>query len=129
VGSEIAGRLLRVSNPRHIAGTGFAAPAAGKRHAARRSTPARLTVDDEGRIKAKGVSSGDKVAMIAGTGTGAIVGTIAAGGKGLLCMIGGGATLVHWLTKRHMEVPAGTELIMEISRPMTVISTPMSAGN
>jgi hypothetical protein len=44
-------------------------------------------------------------------------------------MIGGGAAVVHWLTKRHpVDVPAGTELIMEISRPMTVSSTPLTAG-
>jgi len=143
VGSSITGRLLRVSDPRRIGGSGsmHLLPESvmlpnGKSFMINASmvdtsTPSKLTVDDEGRIKSKGISSGDKVEMVAGTGTGAIIGTIADGGKGLLIgsMIGGGATVVHWLTKRHpVDVPAGTELIMEINRPMTVSSTPMNAG-
>jgi hypothetical protein len=143
VGASISGRLLRVSDPRRIAGSGSLRllPESvmlpnGKSFAINASlvdtsTPSTLTVDDEGRIKSKGVTSGDKVEMIAGTGTGAIIGTIAAGGKGLLIgsMIGGGATVVHWLTKRHpVDVPAGTELILEINHPMTVSDTPLNAG-
>jgi hypothetical protein len=56
---------------------------------------------------------------------------VIAGGKGMLfgSMIVGGATVIHWLTKRHsVDVPAGTELIMEISHPMTVSSAPLRAG-
>jgi hypothetical protein len=143
VGSSITGRLLRVSDPRRIGGSGsmHLLPESvmlpnGKSflinaNMVDTSTPSTLTVDDEGRIKAKGINSGDKVEMVAGTGTGAIIGTIAGGGKGLLIgsMIGGGATVVHWLTKRHpVDVPSGTELIMEINRPMTVSSSPMNAG-
>ena len=143
VGASVTGRVLRVTDPRRIAGTGslHMMPESvmlpnGQSYAINASmvdtsTPKKLTVDDEGRIKAKGVSSGDKAEMVAGTGVGAIVGTISAGGKGLLfgSMIGGGATVVHWLTKRHpVEVPAGTELIMEVSRPMTVSSEPIIAG-
>ena len=143
VGASITGRLLRITDPRRIAGTGslHMMPESvmlpnGQSYVINASmvdtsTPKKLTVDDEGRIKAKGVSSSDKTEMVAGTGVGAIMGTIAAGGKGMLfgSMIGGGATVVHWLTKRHpVEVPAGTELIMEVSRPMTVSSEPMIAG-
>jgi hypothetical protein len=143
VGSSITGRLLRVSDPRRIGGSGsmHLLPESvmlpnGKSFLINASmvdtsTPSKLTVDDEGRIKSKGINSGDKVEMVAGTGTGAIIGTIAGGGKGFLIgsVIGGGATVVHWLTKRHpVDVPAGTELIMEINRPMTVSSTPLTAG-
>ncbi len=143
VGASITGRLLRVSDPRRIAGTGSLRllPESvmlpnGQSYAINASmvdtsTPKKLTVDDEGRIKARGLNGGDKAEMIAGTGTGAIAGTIIGGGKGLLVgsMIGGGATFVHWLTKRHpVDVPAGTELIMEVSRPMTISSEPMQAG-
>ncbi len=142
-GAAINGRLLRVSDPRRIAGVGsvrmlpetvllpngksFAISAA----MVDTSTPKKLKVDDEGRIKAKGLSSGDKIEMVSGTGAGAVVGIIAAGSKGFLVgsMIGGGVTVVHWLTKRHsVEVPAGTELIMEINRPMNVSEMPLSAG-
>ena len=143
VGASITGRLLRVSDPRRIAGTGSlrlrperVMLPTGESYAISASmvdtsTPKKLTVDDEGRIKARGFNGGDKTEMIAGTGTGAIAGTIIAGGKGTLVgsMVVGGATVVHWLTKRHpVDVPAGTELIMEISHPMTVSSTPLQAG-
>lgn len=142
-GASISGHLLRVSDPRRITGTGSLRlrPESvtlpnGQSYAISASmvdtsTPKKLTVDDEGRIKARGFNGGDKTEMIAGTGAGAIAGTIIAGGKGTLfgSMIVGGATVVHWLTKRHpVDVPAGTELIMEINHPMTVSSTPLLAG-
>lgn len=143
IGASISGRLLRVSDPRRIAGTGSLRllPESvilpdGQKYAISASivdtsTPKKLTVDEEGRIKARGLSGGDKTEMIAGTGAGAIAGTIISGGKGMLfgSMIVGGATVVHWLTRRHpVDVPAGTELIMEISHPMSVSSTPLNAG-
>lgn len=143
VGASVSGRLLRVSDPRRIGGVGsirmlpesvmlpngksFAISAA----VVDTSLPSFLKVDDEGRVKGEGVTKGDKVEVAAGTGTGMIVGAIAGGGKGLLVggMVGGGATIVHWLTKRHsVDIPAGTELIMEISRPMNVSGTAMAAG-
>lgn len=143
VGASVSGRLLRVSDPRRIGGVGsihmlpeavmlpngtsFAINAA----VVDTSLPSFLNVDEEGRIKGQGITKGDKVETAAGTGAGMVVGAIAGGGKGLLVggMIGGGATVVHWLTKRHsVDIPAGTELIMEISRPMNVSGTPMTAG-
>jgi hypothetical protein len=52
-----------------------------------------------------------------------IIGGLAGGGKGLL--IGGavGATLTvsHWLGKKRAAVlPSGTELMMELSRPLAM---------
>jgi hypothetical protein len=143
VGASVSGRLLRVSDPRRIGGVGSIQmlPEAvmlpnGKSFAINAalvdtSLPSYLKVDEEGRVKGEGISKGDKVEMAGGTGAGMIVGAIAGGGKGMLVggMVGGGATVVHWLTKRHsVDIPAGTELIMEISRPMNVSNTPMSAG-
>jgi hypothetical protein len=143
VGASVSGRLLRVSDPRRIGGVGsiHMLPEAvmlpnGKSFAINASVvdtslPSFLKVDEEGRVKGEGISKTDKVEMAGGTGAGMIVGAIAGGGKGMLVggMVGGGATVVHWLTKRHsVDIPAGTELIMEISRPMNVSNTPMSAG-
>ncbi len=143
VGASVSGRLIRVADPRRIGGVGsiHMLPEAvllpnGKSFAINASLvdtslPSFLKVDDEGRVKGQGITKGDKVEMAGGTGAGMVVGAIAGGGKGLLVgsVIGGGATVVHWLSKRHsVEIPAGTELIMEISRPMNVSSTPMSAG-
>ncbi len=142
-GASITGRILRIRDPRRIAGTGSlrllpenVTLPSGQNYAISASmvdtsTPKKLTVDDEGRIKARGFNRGDKTEMIAGTGAGAIAGTIIAGGKGTLVgsMIVGGATAVHWLTRRHsVDVPAGTELIMEISHPMTVSGASLQAG-
>jgi hypothetical protein len=142
-GASITGRILRISDPRRIAGTGSlrlrpesVTLPGGQTYAISASmvdtsTPKKLTVDDEGRIKARGFNGGDKTEMIAGAGAGAIAGTIIAGGKGTLfgSMIVGGATVAHWLTKRHpVDVPAGTELIMEISHPTTASSPSLQAG-
>lgn len=143
VGASVSGRLIRVSDPRRVGGVGsiHMLPEAvllpnGKSFAINAalvdtSLPSFLKVDDEGRVKGQGITKGDKVEMAGGTGAGMVVGAIAGGGKGLLvgAMVGGGATVVHWLSKRHsVEIPAGTELIMEISRPMNVGGTPLSAG-
>jgi len=56
-----------------------------------------------------------------GTGGGMLVGGLIGGGKGVLIggMVGATATVTHWLSKRNSAVlPAGTELVMELSRPM-----------
>ena len=143
VGASISGRLTRVSDPRRFSGTGSMRLMPenvilpnGKSYAINASMvdtsiPKKLKVDDEGRIKAKGFSAGDKIEMITGSGAGAVIGTIAGGGKGFLIgtMIGGGAAAVHWMSKKHpVEVPAGTELIMEINRPITVATASLTAG-
>jgi hypothetical protein len=37
--------------------------------------------------------------------------------------LGFGAVAAHWLTKRHSaELPAGTEIVLELNRPMTMSS-------
>jgi hypothetical protein len=49
------------------------------------------------------------------------IGGLTAGGKGVLIggAIGATATIAHWLGKHRSAVlPAGTELVMEISHPM-----------
>ncbi len=50
-----------------------------------------------------------------------LIGGLAGGGKGMLIggAIGATATIAHWLSKhKSSEMPAGTELVMELSRPM-----------
>lgn len=144
VGASVTGRLIKVNDPRRIKGVGmihmlpeavvlpngetFAINAA----AVDTSLPSFINVDDEGRAKGQGITKGDKVEMAAGTGAGMIIGGIAGGGEGILvgALVGGGATAAHWLTKRHsLDIPAGTELIFEVSRPMNIGTAPMSAGN
>lgn len=81
------------------------------------------SVDQEGRIKGPGHTNGDLIEMGAGTGAGAVIGGLAGGGKGSLigAGIGAGATAIHWLTKRNYAyIPAGSEIIFELSHPMIV---------
>ncbi len=61
-----------------------------------------------------------------GTGGGMLIGGLAGGGKGLLIggVIGASVTVAHWLGKhRSAMLPAGTELVMELNRPMTMTAT------
>jgi len=61
-----------------------------------------------------------------------LIGGLIGGGPGLLIggAIGAGATTTHWLSKRNSAVlPVGTELMLELSRPMTMSSTAAGAGN
>src|SRR5438045_6580181 len=80
-------------------------------------------VDDEGRIKGPGHTGRDVAEIGAGTGAGAIIGGLAGGAKGSLigAGIGAGGTIIHWLTKKNYAyLPAGSEIIFELSRPMVV---------
>jgi hypothetical protein len=55
-----------------------------------------------------------------------LVGGLAGGGKGLLIggAVGAAVTVAHWLGKhRSAMLPAGTELVMELNRPMTMTTT------
>jgi hypothetical protein len=52
-----------------------------------------------------------------------LIGGLAGGGQGMLIggAIGAGVTVTHWLAKhRSATLPAGTELVMELSRPMVM---------
>src|SRR5262249_13827879 len=84
-----------------------------------------VDVNDEGEIKGRGHDRGDLVETAAGTAVGAGLGAAIGGGKGALigATVGAGATVVHWLTKtKSAQLPAGTEIIMELSRPMQLSS-------
>ncbi len=82
-----------------------------------------VDVDDEGRIKGRGHDGDDLKETAIGAGAGAGVGALAGGFHGALvgAAIGTGATMVHWLTKhRSTDLPAGSLIIMELSRPLAV---------
>jgi len=82
------------------------------------------SVDSEGQIKANNLDRRDKMEMAAGTGGGALAGgIIARSGKGTLvgAVVGGGAAVVYWLSKtKSASLTAGTEIVMELARPMTM---------
>ena len=78
-------------------------------------------VNDEGAIKGSGHDKRDLLVAGVGVGAGTGVGAAIGGGKGALigAIIGGGAAAGHWLWRRHSaELRAGTEITMELSRPM-----------
>lgn len=132
-GAPLEGRILAASNPRRLMGRPSIdlLPEAVVLTDGRKlpiiatvvdtSNPDHFKVNEEGRIKGPGHTSGDKVEVAAGTGVGAITGMIIAGGKGSLIGAGAGAALAagHWLWKRHqLDLPEGTEIIFEISAPV-----------
>jgi hypothetical protein len=133
VGAALQGHVMRADEPRRIRGT----PTIDLRpewvtmpNGEKRSISAVLVdtdhrpqvdVNDEGKIKGRGHDGGDLKETAIGTAAGATVGALAGGAKGMGigAAIGAGATVVHWLTKtKTAELPAGTEIVMELSRPM-----------
>jgi hypothetical protein len=134
VGATIEGRVARVSSPRRIKGRpeislhpeSVTFPDGNTLNMSAVIVDSNMdgtSVNDEGQIKGAGHTRGDLIEMGAGAGGGLTIGALAGGGKGALigAAIGGGAAMVHWLTKHHStELPAGTELVMEISSPMTL---------
>ncbi len=78
-------------------------------------------VNEEGQFKGKGHDGKDLTEISMGTGGGMLIGGLAGGGKGVLIggAIGATATVTHWLSKKNSAtLPAGTELVMELSRPL-----------
>ena len=134
VGASLQGQVIRVSEPRRIKGKpmiqllpeSVTLPNGQKcaiNAVADTNKINGTSVDDEGRIKGPGHTDRDVLEIGAGTGAGAIIGGIAAGGKGSLigAGIGAGGTVIHWLTKRNSAaLPAGSEINFELSRPMEV---------
>jgi hypothetical protein len=136
VGSSIQGRVVRVNAERRIKGV----PSL-ELHPEQVTTPngdkytlnavvvdtdkaSETKVDDEGRIKGKGIDNRDRMEMGVGAGAGAGLGALMThSGKGALvgAVIGGGTAVVYWLTKHKSATLApGTEIVMELSRPMTL---------
>ena len=137
VGASITGRVTKVSEPRRIAGKPTIAvlpyrivmPNGNQflitATIVDTAKSSGTTVDDEGRIKGAGRTGRDAVEMAAGGGTGAVIGVLAAGAKGLFLGggIGLGAVAAYWLTKRHSaELPTGTEITLELNRAVIMSS-------
>ena len=88
-------------------------------------------VNEEGQFKGPGYTNRDLWEIGGGTGAGMLIGGLAGGGKGVLIggAIGAGATVGHWLSKKNSAtLTSGTELMMELSRPMTLDHEPPNSG-
>ena len=142
VGTTVEGTVGRVSEPRRVQGRPTIALFP---HTVILPDGARYTlnatvvdtnlgngtdVNQEGQFKGKARDRGDNIELVAGTAGAGTLGALAGGGKGFLvgAALGAGATTIHWLTKHHSAIlPAGTELVMELSRPMEM-SAAVSSG-
>jgi hypothetical protein len=137
VGSTVQGNVLRTSSPRRIKGKPMidlhpesVTLPSGESYLISATVvdtgnPKVLDVDEEGQIKGPGHSSNDLVIGGIGTGFGAGVGALAGGPEGALIGAGVGATAstVRWLMNRNeLTIPSGTELILELNRPMSTAS-------
>jgi hypothetical protein len=135
IGATVQGRVTKTSEPRRVAGKPTIAIFPenlvlpnGDRfmlNASLVDTNRRRSsdVNSEGQFKGSGHDGKDVTEVGMGTGGGMLVGGLAGGGKGLLIggAIGATATIAHWLGKhRSATLPAGTELVMELSRPMVM---------
>jgi hypothetical protein len=141
VGATVQGRVTKVNEPRRIAGkpTIGLFPETlilpnGERfmlNAPMVDTSLRhgTDVNEEGQFKGDGHDGKDLTEIGMGTGGGMLVGGLIGGGKGLLIggAVGATATVAHWLGKhRSATLPSGTELTLELSRPMAL--TAQSGG-
>jgi hypothetical protein len=140
-GATIEGRVTKVTEPRRIAGKptiGILPEAVilptGERYyldATLTDTNIRGTdVNSEGQFKGSAHDRRDTIEQGAGTAGGMLVGGLIGGPAGILVggAIGAGATTGHWLAKhRSATLPAGTELTMELNRPLTM-TTPAASG-
>jgi hypothetical protein len=83
-------------------------------------------VNEEGLFKGTGHERRDQIEVAGGTGAGMLVGGLIGGGPGILIggAVGAGATTTHWLVQHRSAIlPSGTQLMMELSRPLTMSST------
>ena len=143
VGATVEGRVTKVSEPRRISGKptiGILPEAmilpSGERYfldATLIDTNIQGTdVNQEGQFKGSGHDRHDTIETGAGTAGGMLVGGLIGGGPGILIggAVGATSTTVHWLAKhRSATLPAGTELTLELNRPMNLGTTPTSGGS
>jgi hypothetical protein len=145
-GAIVEGRVTKVSEPRRISGrpTITILPEAvimptGERY----YLDASLTdtnipgtdVTSEGQFKGEGHDRRDQLETGGGAAGGMLIGGLAGGPVGVVVggAIGATATTVHWLSKhRSATMPAGTQLTLELNRPMemqtTAAQTPTPSG-
>ncbi len=143
IGATVEGRVTKANEPRRIAGKPTIAISPenlvlpnGDRfmlNASLVDTNARhgTDVNPEGQFKGSGHDGKDLTEVGMGTGGGMLIGGLAGGGKGFLIggAVGATVTVTHWLAKHGSAMlPAGTELVMELGRPMTMTMTSASSG-
>jgi hypothetical protein len=142
-GATVEGRVTKVTEPRRISGKptiGILPEAVilptGERYfldATLTDTNIRGTdVNSEGQFKGSTHDRRDTIEEGGGTAGGMLIGGLAGGPVGVLVggAIGAGATTGHWLAKhRSATLPAGTQLTLELNRPITMTPVAASGGS
>ena len=133
-GATVEGRVTKVSEPRRVSGKptiGILPEAVILPTGERYYLDATLTdtnikgsdVSREGQFKGSGHDRRDTIEQGAGTAGGMLVGGLVGGPVGMVVggAVGAGATTGHWLVKhRSAVIPAGTELTLELNRPISM---------
>lgn len=133
-GAVVEGRVTKVSEPRRISGKptiGILPEAVIFPNGEHFYLDATLTdtnikgtdVNSEGQFKGSSHDRRDTIEQGGGTAGGMLIGGLVGGPVGVLVggAIGAGATTGHWLAKhRSATLPAGTQLTLELNRPMSL---------
>jgi hypothetical protein len=142
-GTVIEGRVTKVSEPRRISGKptiGILPEAVVMPTGEHYFLDATLTdtnipgsdVNSEGQFKGTGHDRNDQLEVGGGAAGGMLIGGLIAGPPGVLVggLIGASGTTGHWLSKhRSATLPAGTQLTLELNRPLVMNGAPATAAN
>jgi hypothetical protein len=141
-GTVMEGRVTKVAEPRRISGKptiGILPEALILPNGERFFLDATLVdtnipdtdVNQEGEFKGAGHDRRDQLETGGGTAGGMLIGGLIGGPPGIVIggVVGAGSTGVHWLSKhRSATLPAGTELTLELNRPLAMNVSVASAG-
>ena len=142
-GARVEGRVTKVDEPRRISGKptiGILAEALVLPTGEHLFLDATLVdtnmgagtdVNQEGEFKGSGHDRREQMETGGGTAGGMLIGGLIGGPPGILIggVVGAGSTGVHWLSKhRSATLPAGTQLTLELNRPLAMTTAVASSG-
>ena len=142
VGATVEGRVIKVSEPRRIKGKPTIAILPehvvmpdGQRYMLNAvlvdTNIPGTDVNQEGQFKGSGHDRRDQLEAGAGAAGGMLIGGLIGGGPGVLIggAVGAGAAAGHWLYKtRSAVMPSGSQLVLELSRPLVMSNSAALAG-